>query len=122
MKKILVVDDNAGARKAISAILLGAGVYEVIEVNTGEMAIEAANANKPDLILMDINVPGKIGGLEAARIFTSDPDTSNIKILMLSANRQDLEIRICKKAGADDFMFKPLKPMSLLSKIQELIG
>ena len=122
MKKILVVDDSAKIRKLISATLLGVGIYEIIEADTGEMAIEAANTNKPDLILMDVMLPGKIDGIEATRIIKSDPDTSEIRIIMLSAKGQELDIKIGKKAGAEAYMVKPFRPMALLEKIQELIG
>lgn len=122
MKKILVVDDDAESRKLISAALLGMGVYEIIEANTGAMAIEAANTNKPDLMLIDIKLPGKFDGIETARIIATDPDTSNIRIIMLAAKRQELDTEICKKARADDYIIKPFKPMALLNKIQDLIS
>lgn len=122
MKKILVVDDSEKIRELISVTLAGAGGCEIMEVDSGEKATEVAKTNKPDLILMDIMMPGKIDGIEATRIIKNDPDTSGIVIIVLTAKGQELDIEVGREAGADDYFIKPFSPMALLDKIQEFLS
>ncbi len=79
-------------------------------------------AEKPDLIIMDIMMPGGIDGLEATRIIKNDPDTKNCKIIVLSAKGQEIDKEKGAEAGADDYFVKPFSPLDLIKKVEEVLG
>ena len=120
MKKIMIVDDQSEVRELVEVTLLSDG-YEILQTDTGEKAIEMAIREKPDIILMDIMMPGEIDGLEAVRILKSNPDTKNLHIILLTAKGQKKDIEIGLLAGADDYFIKPFSPLLLINKIEEVI-
>jgi len=88
----------------------------------GKDAVEIARREKPELILMDIMMPGKTDGLEATRILKNDPETKGCTIVMLSAKGQDEDRKKGFEAGADDYFSKPFSPMALIDKIEEIFA
>ena len=120
MKKIMIVDDQPEVRELVEVTLLSDS-YEILQTDTGEKAIEMAIREKPDIILMDIMMPGGIDGLEAVRILKSNPDTKNLHIILLTAKGQKKDIEIGLLAGADDYFIKPFSPLLLINKIEEVI-
>ena len=120
MKKIMVVDDQPEVRELVEVTLLSDS-YEILQTDTGENAIEMAIREKPDIILMDIMMPGKIDGLEAARILKSNPYTKDSYIIILTAKGQKKDIEKGLLAGADDYFIKPFSPLLLINKIEEVI-
>ncbi len=120
MKKILFVDDKEKVRELIS-ITLG-NQYQTFQAESGEKAVEIAKTEIPDLIIMDIMMPGEIDGLEATRILKKDPKTGHCKILILSAKGQTSDITSGIKAGANEYIVKPFNPTFLVTKIEELLG
>ncbi len=121
MKKILVVDDQLEVRELVG-VTLRSDDYQVIKAKSGEKAVEVARAEKPDLIIMDIMMPGGMDGLEATRIIKNDPDTKNCKIIVLSAKGQEIGKEKGAEAGADDYFVKPFSPLDLIKKVEEVIG
>lgn len=116
MKRILVVDDDAVVRAGTVRLLQGAG-YEVLEAHTGERGIEMARSFLPDLVLMDVNLPG-IDGLEAARRIKADPALINAYVVNLSARRTSLDDEIDGlDAGADGYITRPVANRKLLSQV-----
>jgi CheY-like chemotaxis protein len=75
MKKILIVDDRLEVRRLVE-ITLSVENYQIIQAESGQEAINIVKAEKPDLIIMDISMPGEIDGLEATRILKNDPETN----------------------------------------------
>jgi len=121
MKKILIVDDRSEVRELVEATL-EIEDYCILQADSGEKAIEMARREKPDLILMDIMMPGGMDGLEATRILKNDPATGKCPIIILTAKGQEYDRDEGKKAGADDYFVKPFSPLDLLRKVEEILG
>ena len=121
MKKILIVDDQIEIRELVNVTLRGED-YQILEANNGKLAIEITRQEKPDLIIMDIMMPGELDGLEATRILKNDPTTKECKIIVLSAKGQKIDIEKGSEAGADDYFVKPFEPLDLITKVEEVLG
>ena len=87
MKKILIVDDDPGIRELVDTTLRSEE-YQIFQAESGEKAIEIARAEKPDLIIMDIMMPGGMDGFEATHTIKADPETKDSIILILSGSGQ----------------------------------
>jgi two-component system, OmpR family, KDP operon response regulator KdpE len=110
---ILVVDDEPQIRRVMRTALTGAG-YEVDDAKTGEEALEKVRAFRPDLVLLDINMPG-MGGLAACRAIRVD---TSIAIIMLTVRDSEADKVDALDAGADDFVTKPFSTPELLARIR----
>jgi CheY-like chemotaxis protein len=106
-KKVLVVDDIEDSRVLVEKIL-GYRGYEVIGAASGEEAISMAKTQVPDLILMDMRMPGSIDGLEATRCIKAVPELARIPILALTASVRPEDMKIAFDAGCNDFVRKPV--------------
>ena len=102
MNKILVVDDQADIRDLVETILK-MNNYEILKAERGDEAIEIAKKEKPELIIMDVMMPGNTNGLEACKILKNDPETRNLKIVMFSGSGQEVDRQKGFEAGADDY-------------------
>ncbi len=111
--RILVVDDEPQIRRIMRTTLSGAG-YEVDDAKTGEEALDRIRQFRPDLVLLDINMPG-MGGLETCRAIRVDP---NIAIIMLTVHNTEAAKVEALDAGADDFVTKPFSTPELLARIR----
>jgi two-component system phosphate regulon response regulator PhoB len=120
MKKILVVDDQQEIRDLVE-VTLRVSDFKIFKAETGERAIEIARLEKPDLIIMDVMMPGKIDGLEATRVIKSDKETRNCIVLMLTAKGQKVDIANGSSAGADEYFVKPFSPLELIQKVEEIL-
>ena len=120
MKKILIVDDDAGIRELVD-MTLRSDDYHIFQAENGQQAIKIARAEKPDLIIMDVMMPGDIDGFEATRIIKSDPETKKCAIIILSGKGQDAEREKGFTAGADDYFTKPFSPLALIKKVEEVL-
>ncbi len=121
MKKILIVDDRLEVRELVE-VTLRVKNYQILQAETGEEAILIAKAEKPELILMDIMMPGAIDGLEATRILKNDPETKDCNIVMLTAKGQQTDREKGLEAGADDYFVKPFSPLDLINKVEDVLG
>ena len=110
---VLVVDDEPQLRRAMKATLTDLG-YSVIEAKTGEEALERVRAGSPDLVLLDLNMPG-IGGLETCRAIR---ETSDIPVIVLSVRNTERDKVQVLDAGADDYVTKPFSIQELLARIR----
>ena len=119
LKKILVVEDDINLLQLITQTL--AQKYEVFQAVNGDQAIEETQTKNPDLVLLDIMLPGK-DGIEVCRRIKGHPDTKNIKIVMLTAQKNTLVKSAGLAAGADLFINKPFNMSDLAKNIEELIG
>jgi two-component system, OmpR family, KDP operon response regulator KdpE len=111
--RILVVDDEPQIRRIMRTALTGAG-YEVDDAKTGEEALDKLREFRPELILLDINMPG-MGGLEACKAIRADP---NVAIIMLTVHNTETAKVEALDAGADDFVTKPFSTPELLARIR----
>ncbi|HWR16139.1 MAG TPA: response regulator [Terriglobales bacterium] len=118
-RNILNVDDNEVQRYAVSRILQNGG-YKVMEAGTGRQTIELA-ARKPDLILLDINLPD-MSGFDVCRVLKTNPKTSTIPVVHLSATFTKPEARDRGlKNGADEYLFQPIGPEKLLKTLDSVL-
>ncbi len=120
MYRILSIEDDPIMQKLLRDTL-AAGGYEFRLSKDGAGALPAAAAEKPDLILLDVNLPD-MTGIEVCRALKADPRTGHIPVLMLTGEARAVETRVeGLDAGADDYMFKPVSPRVLLARIAALI-
>ena len=117
--RILVIEDNAANRKFLVDVLDISG-YEVIIAEDAHAGITLAREEKPNIILMDIQLPG-MNGLDATKILKNDPLTSDIKILAITAMAMKGDKEMCLEAGMDDYVPKPLKADELLTTIERVV-
>jgi CheY-like chemotaxis protein len=121
LKKILVVDDLQEVRDLVEKTLR-TNDRVVLKAEHGAMAVDIAKAEKPDLIMMDIMMPGDIDGLEATRIIKSDPETKDCIVIILTAKGQETDKEAGFAAGADGYFIKPFSPLELMRKVDEVLG
>ena len=120
MPKILLVEDNEMNRDMLSRRLLKAG-FEMVMAVDGEQAIDLARSEAPDLILMDISLPG-LDGWEATRRLKTMPETRSIPIIALTAHAMAGDREKSLAAGCNDYDTKPIDFRRLVQKIQGLLG
>jgi len=114
--KILVVDDEAKIVRLVRSYLEQSG-FVVVEANDGQMALIQARREKPDLVVLDLGLPG-IDGLEVARTLRRERDTP---IIMLTARIEDTDKIVGLELGADDYMTKPFSPRELLARVRAVL-
>ena len=118
-KKIMLVDDAAFMRMMIKDTLKKNGYTDIVEAGNGEQAIETYQAERPDLVLMDITMP-VMDGLEALkRLKEIDPSA---QVVMCSAMGQEAMVVDALKLGAKDFIVKPFKPDRIMKTVSTLLG
>ncbi len=115
IKKILIVDDSPTERHVLNDLLTKSG-YEVVASDNGEDAILKARSLKPDLILMDVVMPG-LNGFQATRAISRDPDTRAIPIILCTSKSQETDKIWGMRQGARDYIVKPVNRDELLEKI-----
>jgi CheY-like chemotaxis protein len=123
-QKILIVDDEEPLRLLVRATLedeSGEGRYEIIEAADGNEALEVARRERPELILLDIQMPG-LSGLEVCKMLKDDPVTSDLMVVMLTAKGQQSDREQGFAAGADDYFAKPFSPLELLQLVDRVVG
>ena len=119
-KRILVVEDHEENRQIMRDLLTHAG-YEMLEAHTGEDGVSAAARERPDLILMDIQLPG-IDGYEVTRRIKADPGLRAIPIIAVTSYALSGDDQKALAAGCDAYVTKPFSPRALLGKIREFLG
>lgn len=118
IKKILVVDDSPTERFFVTDLLTKNG-YQVITAENGEEGIAKAKAELPDLVIMDVVMPG-LNGYQATRTLTRDEATKNIPVIVCTSKGQETDKIWGLRQGAMDYLVKPVKPEELLQKISLL--
>lgn len=120
MSKILLVEDNEMNRDMLSRRLIRKG-FEVVLAEDGHQGVDKAATENPDLILMDLSLPG-IDGWEATRAIKSNPATKAIPVIALTAHAMAGDKEKALAAGCNDYDTKPIEFARLLEKIQNLLG
>jgi len=115
-KKILVVDDNPDMRRLIR-ITLGSA-YEVLEAGDGERALAQLSKHMPDLVVLDIMMPGTLDGIQVLERIKSSPEWQHILVMMLTARGQASDYQFGMSKGADAYFVKPFSPMQLLQWVR----
>ena len=117
-KTILYVEDNELNRKMIRHLLRGTS-YRLIEAPDGEAGMAMAREQRPDLILMDVQLP-KISGIEATRALRAEPSTSSTPIIAITSFALSGDEQRAREAGASAYLAKPYSPFALLDMIRKL--
>jgi len=120
MKKILIVEDHADIRRLIR-MSLEFESYEVHEAATAHEALAAVDRLAPDLVLLDVMMPGDLDGLDACRRIKAMPG-SHSRVVMLSARGMDTDRERGFAAGADAYLVKPFSPLQLIQVIEQMLA
>ena len=118
--KILICD-NEDVLRALVRAALGTGGYELVEARDGDEAISVARSERPDLIVLDMMMPGR-SGLDVLAEVRGDPTLAGIKVIMLTARTQAADREAAAKAGADAFLAKPFSPLGLAALVEKLLA
>ncbi|WP_158305354.1 PAS domain S-box protein [Opitutus terrae] len=121
IRRVLVVDDNTANRSVMAAMLAPLG-FDLLEADDGRAALDAAARAKPDLVLMDLRLPGEIDGLEATRQLRQTAHGSAARIVAVSASAYDIDQQDCRAAGCDAFLAKPFREEDLWRVIGETLS
>nr|WP_092073611.1 response regulator transcription factor [Dendrosporobacter quercicolus]NSL48000.1 response regulator transcription factor [Dendrosporobacter quercicolus DSM 1736]SDM64386.1 two-component system, OmpR family, alkaline phosphatase synthesis response regulator PhoP [Dendrosporobacter quercicolus] len=116
---ILIVDDEASIRELLKFNLQKEG-YHVLEAETGTDGLSIAKNEKPDLVVLDLMLPG-LDGLEICRNLKSQQNTAGIPIIMLTAKNEEIDKIIGLELGADDYLTKPFSPRELVARIKAVL-
>ncbi len=121
MKTILVVDDRAEIREIVK-VTLSIEDFTILEAKNGDEAVRLARLHKPDLIIMDLMMPGTIDGLKATKIIKADNRLNACKIIILTARNQKEDEEAIAQVGADDYFIKPFSPLELMNKVDQILS
>jgi two-component system alkaline phosphatase synthesis response regulator PhoP len=116
MRRILVVDDDREVVRLIRAYLEQAG-FEVLTAHDGEAAIHALRRERPDLLLLDLMLPGR-DGWDITRLVRADPTLAHLPIIILTARVDDTDKIVGLELGADDYVTKPYNPREVVARVR----
>jgi DNA-binding response OmpR family regulator len=119
-KKILLIEDDAVSRRLMELVLIKEG-FQVTTANNGLEGLRKVNLESPDLLVLDVMLPG-LDGFEICYRLRNNPDTSKLPVLILSAKSQESDKNAALKVGANAFLAKPVNREVLLNKIAELFN
>lgn len=119
--KILLVDDSITVRASEKRILAGLGLNDVVEATDGAMGLKVAFQEKPDLIMMDWDMP-TLSGIEALKLLKANPATQKTPVIMVTGSADKDNIMEAIKIGATDYVIKPFTAETIQKKLAPLIG
>lgn len=119
--RILIVDDHGEIRRLLRLTFDPAG-YRIYEAANGPDALSIALRKRPDLVLLDVMMPGGLDGFEVCRRLKSDPLLGEIKVLLLTARGQAGDFLAGHGAGADGYLLKPFSPLALIDQAERLLA
>ena len=118
--KVLVVDDEVYILHILDFIL-GAESYDVVTATNGEQALQKVRDEKPDLVILDIMMP-KLDGYETCRMIKNDNATKHIPVILLTAKGREIDQKLGREVGANDYITKPFSPNKLIERVQAILG
>lgn len=121
LKKILIVDDQPEVARLLEIVLRREG-RQLLFAESGEEGLEVARKSSPDLILLDIMMPGELDGYEVARRLKKDPATAHMHIIVMTAKVRDQDRQEAFDAGVDDYISKPFDVFDLKNRVERLLG
>ena len=120
-RRVVVADDDADIRALVAIAMRRAGITLVADVASGDEAIIAIREHVPDIVILDVSMPG-MTGLDVTRQLRSDPTLDGIRVFLLSAGVTEAAIAAGKEAGADEYLIKPFSPRELAARISEAMA
>ena len=118
MKRVLIVEDQADIRKLIR-MTLEFEDYEIHEASDGATGLRVARSIKPDLMLLDVMMPGELDGLQVCARVRALPALRDTRVVLLTARGQAQDRDAGQEAGADEYLIKPFSPLQLIENINE---
>ena len=119
MKKVLIIDDDVSIRAMLKMILREEGV-SISMARNGEDGLRMANEEHPNLIILDVNMPG-ISGFQVCERIKNRPETRNIPVIFHSVNSRITEKKMGISLGAEEYLFKPVEPTELLKTVRRYL-
>lgn len=120
MPRILIAEDEKDIRELIAFTLRFAG-FDVLLATNGMEAVEVAEAERPDLVILDVRMP-KMSGYEACRRLKENPQTAALPVVFLSAKGQDSEVQQGLESGAEEYILKPFAPDELIQQVRDILN
>jgi CheY-like chemotaxis protein len=117
--RILIVEDHPTMREAMRLVLEGEG-FDIDEASDGDQALAAVQDERPDLVLLDMSIPGASGS-EVLAAVKGDPATSEVRVIVVTATGEEGRAA-AMTAGADHYFTKPFSPIALLQAVEEVLG
>jgi CheY-like chemotaxis protein len=117
--RILIVEDHPTMREAMRLVLEGEG-FDIDEASDGDQALSAVHQGPPDLVLLDMNVPGTTGA-DVLAAMKNDPATSDVRVIVVTATGEEGRAAAIA-GGADHYFTKPFSPIALLQAVEEVLG
>lgn len=121
MKKLLIVEDHADIRKLLR-MTLEFDDFDIHEASNGDIGLAMARDLVPDVVLLDLMMPGHLNGLDVCRHIKADPAMAHTKVIMLTARGKASDREAGMAAGADDYLMKPFSTLQVLETIYRLAG
>lgn len=118
-KTVLIVDDHADIRRLIR-MTLEFEDYQILEAADGESALQVAATGRPDVVLLDVMMPGEIDGLEVCRRLKANSALAGAQVILLSARGQARDREAGLQAGADAYLVKPFSPLQLIEHMASM--
>lgn len=119
-KKLLIADDEPDIRSLVR-MTLTSHKFEIIEASDGIEALKMVKQEFPDLVLLDVTMPG-MTGFEVCQEIRSDPALSSTVVVMLTALAQESDLKVGEEAGADGYFTTPFSPLALMRRVDEILG
>ena len=121
MTRIVLAEDNQDIRELI-VMTLERQRYDVVACATGDQALQDCLEEPPDLVLLDVSMPGRLDGLDVTRSLRADARTAKVPVILLTARAQEADVLSGMTAGANDYLVKPFSPRQLVARIAALIS
>ncbi|MDB5818145.1 MAG: response regulator receiver protein [Rhizobacter sp.] len=118
--RILIVEDQADIRKLIR-LTLSSRHWETFEASSGEEGLEQIRSLRPDLVLLDVMMPGLLDGFDVCERVRKDPELSGIPVVLLTAHGQASDIERGKLVGANGYLTKPFSPLKLIDMVSSML-
>jgi len=119
-KKVFVCEDESAIAKLIKLRLGADGIKDVTIFDNGEKLLAHLNTELPDLLLLDVMIPG-VDGITVLKTIKGDDKTKGVKVVMLTALSKEADIVKCLDMGADDYITKPFSPAELASRVKKIL-
>lgn len=120
MRKVLIVDDQADIRRMM--IIALSGDFDLLEAEDGVAALAMIRQHRPDVVLLDVMMPGEMDGLQVLAAVRNDEQLKHTRVIMVSAKGQVSDYELGMQAGANAYFVKPFSPLQLLEAIDEQIA
>jgi len=120
-KKVLIVDDHVELRKLVR-MTLEYDEYETHEAENGDRALEMAGALRPDVMILDVMMPGSLDGYQVCESIKNNPELKGINVILLTARGQKRDLEQGKRAKADSYLTKPFSPLELIDTVERAMA